>query len=87
VTHEQRGRREPKTPHRKDAITIDRKYLPAWTGQLQTRFLVISDELPRLADASGALASPFIVLLLTRSFYGQEDQTLTGKLLTELPAS
>jgi putative DNA primase/helicase len=47
--------------------------------------IIISNELPRLADASGALASRFIVLLLTRSFFGREDQTLTGKLLTELP--
>jgi len=68
-----------------DAITIDRKYSPAWTGQLQTRFVIISNELPRLADASGALASRFIVLLLENSFYGKEDQGLTGKLLTELP--
>jgi hypothetical protein len=34
---------------------------------------------------SGALASRFIVLLLTKTFFGREDQTLTGKLLTELP--
>jgi putative DNA primase/helicase len=68
-----------------DALTIDRKYSPAWTGQLQTRFVVISNELPRLADTSGALASRFIVLLLTESFYGREDQALTAKLLTELP--
>jgi putative DNA primase/helicase len=47
--------------------------------------VVISNELPRLADASGALASRFIVLLLSNSFYGREDQTLTAKLLTELP--
>jgi putative DNA primase/helicase len=68
-----------------DAITIDRKYAPAWTGQLQTRFVIISNELPRLADASGALASRFIVLLLANSFYGREDHALTDKLLTELP--
>lgn len=68
-----------------DAITIDRKYAPAWTGQLQTRFVIISNVLPQLADASGALASRFIVLILTNSFYGREDQTLTAKLLTELP--
>jgi putative DNA primase/helicase len=68
-----------------DAITIDRKYSSAWTGQLQTRFIIISNELPRLADASGALASRFIALLLSNSFYGHEDQTLTSKLLTELP--
>jgi putative DNA primase/helicase len=49
------------------------------------RFIIISNELPRLADASGALASRFIVLVLINSFYGREDQTLTGRLLTELP--
>ncbi len=68
-----------------DAITIDRKYLSAWTGQLRARFIVISNEIPRLADASGALASRFIVLILSNSFYGKEDLALTSKLLTELP--
>jgi putative DNA primase/helicase len=68
-----------------DTITIDRKYVSAWTGQLSVRFLLISNELPRLSDASCALVSRFIVLVLTRSFYGREDQTLTARLLTELP--
>ncbi len=65
-----------------DAITIDRKYRDAWTGRLQTRFLILSNELPRLADASGALAGRFVVLILTRSFYGHEDHGLTNRLLT-----
>jgi putative DNA primase/helicase len=47
--------------------------------------VIISNELPRVADTSGALASRFIVLLLTESFYGREDQALTAKLFTELP--
>jgi len=68
-----------------DALTIDRKYLSAWTGRLQVRFVILSNELPRLADASGALASRFIVLILTKTFYGQEDHALTDRLLTELP--
>ena len=68
-----------------DSIDVDRKYKKAWTGQLQTRFLVLSNELFRLADASGALASRFILLMLTKSFYGQEDRNLTKKLMTELP--
>jgi putative DNA primase/helicase len=68
-----------------DALTIDRKYRPAWTGRLPTRFLVLSNELPRLADASGALASRFIVLVMTRSFYGQEDHGLETTLAAELP--
>jgi putative DNA primase/helicase len=69
-----------------DAITVDRKYSQAWTGTLNTRFIILSNELLRLADASGALASRFILLLLRESFYGREDQELTNKLLKELPA-
>jgi putative DNA primase/helicase len=68
-----------------DGITIDRKFLPGWTGRLPTRFLVLTNELPRLADASGALASRFIVLTLQQSFYGKEDMGLTERLLGELP--
>jgi putative DNA primase/helicase len=69
-----------------DAITIDRKYRDAWTGRLLTRFLILSNELPRLADVSGALAGRFVVLMLTRSFFGHEDHKLTNRLLTELPS-
>ncbi len=68
-----------------DAQTVDRKFLPAWTGSLPTRFVVLANELPRLADASGALASRFVVLTLNRSFFGQEDHGLTQRLLSELP--
>ena len=48
-----------------DALTIDRKYRTAWTGRLPTRFLILTNELPKLSDTSGALPSRFIVLLLT----------------------
>ena len=68
-----------------DTLTIDRKYLSLWTGRLSTRFLILTNELPCLADASGALASRFIVFTLQRSFYGREDPKLTDKLLAELP--
>jgi len=68
-----------------DGITVDRKFLPAWTGRLPTRFLILTNELPRLADSSGALASRFVLLTLARSFYGKEDLGLTERLLNELP--
>jgi putative DNA primase/helicase len=68
-----------------DDQTIDRKHLPAWTGKLPTRFLLISNELPRLRDASGALAARIIILRFTRSFYGQEDIGLFDRLRPELP--
>jgi putative DNA primase/helicase len=69
-----------------DDVTVARKHRQAWTGRLAVRFLVISNELPRLADASGALAARFIILRLVNSFYGLEDQGLTDKLVTELPS-
>lgn len=68
-----------------DSLTIDRKYCAAWTGRLLTRFLVLTNELPRLTDSSGALASRFIVLVMGRTFFGQEDRGLTDRLLHELP--
>jgi len=69
-----------------DSVSIDRKYRDSWEGQLHVRFLIISNELPRLADTSGALASRFVILRLVNSFYGREDQTLTARLLEERPA-
>jgi putative DNA primase/helicase len=68
-----------------DTLTIDRKYREAWTGRLGVRFVLLTNELPQLADASGALASRFIVLVMTESFYGREDPGLTDRLLKELP--
>jgi putative DNA primase/helicase len=68
-----------------DAITIDRKYQTAANLRLPTRFIFLSNEVPRLADASGALASRFLILKLTESFYQREDLELEQKLLKELP--
>jgi putative DNA primase/helicase len=68
-----------------DSLTVDRKFQFAWTGRLPTRFVILSNELPRIADSSGALASRFILLVLTTSFYGREDPTLTKQLLEEAP--
>jgi putative DNA primase/helicase len=68
-----------------DGLSIPRKFLPDWIGTLKARFLILTNELPAITDASGALASRFIVLNMTRSFYGREDTTLTAKLTVELP--
>jgi putative DNA primase/helicase len=68
-----------------DIVSIDRKFLPSLSMQLGTRFMFLSNELPRLNDASGALAGRFLILRLTQSFYGREDPQLTNKLLAELP--
>lgn len=68
-----------------DSITIDRKNLSPVTVRLQARFTLLSNEIPRFTDASGALASRFIPLVLTQSFLGREDLQLEQKLLSELP--
>ena len=56
-----------------DSLTVDRKYREPWTGKLPSRFLILSNELPRLTDSSGALASRFVMLTMVTSFYGRED--------------
>ena len=68
-----------------DVLTVPRKYMTEWTGKLPTRFLILTNELPRLNDTSGALAGRFVLLCLTRSWFGHEDTELTQKLLAELP--
>jgi putative DNA primase/helicase len=67
-----------------DALTIDRKFQSAWTGRLPVRFMVLTNELPRIADSSNALAGRFIVLLLEHSFYGREDHGLAGRIAAEM---
>lgn len=69
-----------------DTMSINRKHKSYWTGRLQTRVVVLSNEPPKLGDASGALSGRFVVLSLKNSFYGQEDPALEAKLLAELPA-
>lgn len=68
-----------------DGLNIPRKYSSDWVGQLSTRFVIASNELPRIADASGALASRYIVLRFRKSFYGHEDRGLAAALRSELP--
>jgi putative DNA primase/helicase len=68
-----------------DMLAVDRKYRDPWTGTLPTRFLVISNELPRFGDASGAIANRFVTLMLSQSWLGKENTKLTNELLEELP--
>lgn len=68
-----------------DAQTIDRKFLTPVTAKIYARFMLLSNELPKLHDSSGALPGRMILLRLTQSWYGKEDTALTDKLLAELP--
>jgi putative DNA primase/helicase len=68
-----------------DNVQVNRKNLPAVTLRLGVRFVVLTNELPKIADQSGALASRFIILPMSRSFFGHEDPGLTARLMLELP--
>jgi putative DNA primase/helicase len=68
-----------------DALTVDRKNLEPITCKLNARIMMLTNELPRLGDASGALTSRMIVVRMTESFFGKEDHDLTDRLLKELP--
>src|SRR5690606_5800668 len=61
------------------------KHLTSVTMKLPTRFTFLTNEVPHLSEASGALAGRFLILRFTQSFYGREDLDLTEKLLEELP--
>jgi putative DNA primase/helicase len=67
-----------------DPQTINRKYGSFWTGRLGVRFLITTNVLPELRDASRTIASRFIVFVLTESFFGKEDTELQAKLVPEL---
>jgi putative DNA primase/helicase len=68
-----------------DSQTIPRKYQTDWTGTLNARFAILTNEIPRIADSSSALSSRMIALTMTRSFLGLEDLDLDEKLGRELP--
>jgi putative DNA primase/helicase len=68
-----------------DSLTVDRKNLEPVTTKLLTRLTILTNELPRLGDSSGALTSRFLMLHTPRSWYGQEDTGLSDRLLGELP--
>ena len=68
-----------------DAITVNRKYREQWTGKLPCRFMICSNELPQLGDASAAIAGRFVTLQLERTWLGSEDITLEDTLRGELP--
>jgi putative DNA primase/helicase len=68
-----------------DDVEIERKFLEPLCCKLPTRISIVSNELPRLPDVSGAIVSRMLVLRLTETFLGKEDTKLTERLLAERP--
>ena len=59
-----------------DSVSVPRKFRSDFAGRLLVRFVLLSNELPAIADASGAIASRYVMMCLTKSFYGREDPLL-----------
>ncbi len=68
-----------------DPVGINRKGKPFVSAVLRTRFVCVSNELPRLYDNSGAMVGRMILLHFARTFRGREDTGLLPRLLGELP--
>jgi putative DNA primase/helicase len=67
-----------------DPITVHRKFLPAVDVVLPCRIIILTNEMPRLYDPSGAIAGRMLFVKLTRSFLGREDKLLKPTLETEI---
>lgn len=67
-----------------DPVSVNRKNLSFWEGRLNTRFMLLSNELPHFTDSSVALINRFIVVQFTRSWLGEEDTTLESRIQQEL---
>ena len=69
-----------------DPQDIHRKNLPTLTGvRMPVRFVLMTNEIPNLKDASGAMVSRVSLLQMRNSFFGKEDKTLENRLMRELP--
>ena len=68
-----------------DTLTVNRKHRDQWNGKLPTRLHVISNELPKLGDASTAIVGRIVLLPLSLSWLGKEDHELEPSLQPELP--
>ena len=67
-----------------DTVTVNRKNKESWSGYLPTRIITYSNEMLHLAENSNALVGRMLVLNMTHSFYGKEDENLAEKLIAEL---
>lgn len=68
-----------------DPVTVDRKSIAPITVRLGARIIIVSNEIPRFIDSSGALLNRTLLLRCKRSFLGREDIDLKQKLEAELP--
>lgn len=68
-----------------DQVSINRKNRPYWVGTMNTRLMLVSNETPKLIDASGAIVTRFMSVNLVKSFADRPDTSLGQRILEELP--
>jgi len=68
-----------------DAKTVHRKNQLSWHGQMDTRFMLMSNDSPQFSDASLALSGRMVHIHFKQSFFGREDTGLTERLYEEMP--
>ncbi len=68
-----------------DVQTVNRKFLSPVTTRLPVHIMILSNELPRLPDSSGAISSRMLLLTLKESFLGRENPHLSEQLDKEFP--
>nr|WP_321253283.1 DUF5906 domain-containing protein [uncultured Ruegeria sp.] len=66
-----------------DPQSVQRKFKIDWNGILSVRFLMMSNSVPRLMDHDGVLFSRFIFIEFPNSHFGEEDETLTDRLMRD----
>jgi putative DNA primase/helicase len=66
-----------------DHLTIPRKYIEEWTGQLPIKLTILSNDVPNFNDR--ILPDRWIKLYFRRSFAAAPDTLLDEKLAAELP--
>jgi putative DNA primase/helicase len=69
-----------------DRLDVRRMHRMQYTGKLTVRLHVISNELPRFNDPSGAIIGRLVVLMTKQSWLGRENHELENELQPELPS-
>lgn len=68
-----------------DPITANPKYQQPFSFRNTALWVMMQNDLPQIADASGAFVSRLTPIQFTESHVGREDRGLGERLLTELP--
>jgi len=68
-----------------DSVSVNRKNKSHWEGRLKVRFVICTNIVPMISDASGAIASRFVTLVMKHSFLGKENHRLQDGLFAEMP--